>query len=227
MRQLTILVDMDDTIEHLLEAWVACLNERHGTQVRYGDITEWNLCNVFPTLTEEQIYAPLVEEDFWKTVRPMEDAAEVLKWTIDQGHKVYIVTASDYRTISAKMEHVLFKHFPFIKWENVIITSNKQMIRGDILIDDAPHNLEGGDYVKILMSAGHNRRYHAEENDMFRVYTWRAVQMCIAAVAAEEEYVAGFEQCKDDLVMYMECGLGIYLHPYQRILLKSVLGGKV
>lgn len=227
MRQLTILVDMDDTIEHLLEAWVACLNERHGTQVKHGDITEWNLCNVFPTLTEEQIYAPLVEEDFWKTVRPMEDADKVLKWAIDQGHKVYIVTASDYRTISAKMEQVLFKHFPFIKWENVIVTSNKQMIRGDILIDDAPHNLEGGDYVKILMSAGHNRHYNAEANDMFRVYTWRAVQMCIAAVAAEEEYVAEFEQLKDSPVMYMECALGIYLHPYQRILLKSILGGKV
>ena len=37
MRRLRILVDMDDTIEHLLDAWIRCLNERHGTTVKYAD----------------------------------------------------------------------------------------------------------------------------------------------------------------------------------------------
>ena len=40
MKLLTILVDMDDTIEHLLKAWVEYLNERHGTTVKHEDITD-------------------------------------------------------------------------------------------------------------------------------------------------------------------------------------------
>lgn len=227
MRQLTILVDMDDTIEHLLEAWVDCLNTRHGTQVKYDDITEWDLCKAFPTLTKEQIHAPLVEDDFWKTVRPMDGAEDALKWMIDEGHKVYIVTASAYKTIEAKMENLLFKYFPFISWENVIITSNKQMVKGDILIDDAPHNLEGGDYVKILMSAGHNRKYNAEQNGMYRVCTWYAVKMCVRTIAYMDEIFDDFDYAKEEgkIPEFLEYDVGIDLLPYQRLMLKSLLGG--
>ena len=179
MRQLRILVDMDDTIEHLLLAWVNCLNERYGTAVRCDDIREWNISTAFPTLTKEQVYAPLVEDDFWKTVQPIDGAADVLKWAIGEGHEVYIVTTSSYHALKSKMENVLFRHFPFIAWEQVIITSNKQVIRGDILIDDAPHNLVNGSYVKVLMTAPHNRDYDAKRNHMIRVHTWDEVKGCI------------------------------------------------
>lgn len=40
MRHLTILVDMDDTIENLAEAWVAYLNARHQTSTNLSDITD-------------------------------------------------------------------------------------------------------------------------------------------------------------------------------------------
>ena len=183
MRRLKILVDMDDTIEHLLYAWIDCLNERHGLSVKYGDIKEWNICTEFPTLTAGQVYAPLVEDEFWSTVKPIPYARDVLQWAIDQGHEVYIVTASAYETIKSKMENVLFRHFPFITWKNVFIAHNKQMIRGDVMIDDGPHNLEGGDYIKILMTASHNRQYDAAANGMTRAYGWHDVQECIDAIA--------------------------------------------
>lgn len=179
MRQLRILVDMDDTIEHLLLAWVSCLNERHGTTVNCDDIREWNISKAFPTITREQAYAPLEEDDFWKTVQPIEGAAEVLEWAIEEGHEVYIVTTSSYHALKSKMENVLFRHFPFISWENVIITSNKKIINGDMLVDDAPHNLENGPYLKVLMTAPHNIDYDAKRNGMIRVHTWDAVRWCI------------------------------------------------
>lgn len=183
MRQLTILVDMDDTIEHLLEAWVNCLNHRYGTTVEWSNIREWNLRKTFPGLTWEQIHAPLAEDDFWKTVRPMNGAAEALKWMLDCGHKVYIVTASAYKTITPKVENVLFKYFPFLKWDNVIVTMNKQLIRGDILFDDGPHNLENGEYFKVLMSCPHNFNYDAEANGMTRMESWVEAKGIIQSLA--------------------------------------------
>lgn len=157
MKHLTILVDMDDTIESLASAWVDYLNARHGTTTKLTDITSWDISKAFPTLTNEQVYAPLFEDDFWDWVKPIDGASEVLQKLIADGHKVLIVTTSNYHTLASKMERVLFKYFPFLTWNDVIITSHKQLVNGDILIDDGIHNLEGGNYFKILMTAHHNK----------------------------------------------------------------------
>lgn len=118
MRHLTILVDMDDTIENLAEAWVAYLNARHQTSTNLSDITDWDISKAFPTLTKEQVYAPLFEDAFWSWVKPMEGASEALQKLIADGHTVLIVTTSNYQTLAAKMEQVLFHYFPFLTWND-------------------------------------------------------------------------------------------------------------
>ena len=67
----------------------------------------------------------------------------------------------------------------------MIITGRKQMIRGDVLIDDGIHNLEGGEYRKILFTAPYNRDYNAEANGMIRVNTWEEAVRVIDSMAAE------------------------------------------
>ena len=110
MRHLTILVDMDDTVENLAEAWVAYLNARHQTSTNLSDITDWDISKAFPTLTKEQVYAPLFEDAFWSWVKPMKGASEALQKLIADGHTVLIVTTSNYQTLAAKMEQVLFRY---------------------------------------------------------------------------------------------------------------------
>jgi len=183
MRKLTILVDMDDTVEGLLSAWLYALNKDFGTDIGYDDIDGWNITKFFPTLTPEQVYSPLYSESFWKHVKPLEGAAENLERIIRDGHDVYIVTASAYETLKSKMDNVLFRYFPFIKWDHVIVTSNKQLVRGDIMIDDGVHNLIGGKYKKILMTAPHNKDYDAEANGMTRVTNWNEVYELVSREA--------------------------------------------
>lgn len=73
---ITLLVDMDDTIENLLPAWAEWLNRKHGTSVKPDDITDWNVQKFFPSLTKDDVYAPLYEDEFWGTVQPKEDAVD-------------------------------------------------------------------------------------------------------------------------------------------------------
>ena len=94
---------------------------------------------------------------------------------MDKGHQVYIVTATEFEHIPEKMERVLFRYFPFLSPDQVIITGRKQMIRGDVLIDDGIHNLEGGEYRKILFTAPYNKDYDAEANGMIRVHGWKEI----------------------------------------------------
>ena len=153
MKKLTILIDMDDTLEDLLGAWVSYLNTQYGTNVHKEDIRQWDISVAFPSLSKTQVYEPILLDDFWKTVQPKDGAVEVVQKLISDGHRIYVVTASAYETLRTKMEDVLFRYFSFLSWGDVIIASCKQMIKGDILIDDGVHNLLGGEYTGVLMDA--------------------------------------------------------------------------
>ena len=147
------------------------------------------------------MYAPLFEDDFWDCVKPIDGASETLQKLIADGHKVLIVTTSNYHTLASKMERVLFKYFPFLTWNDVIITSHKQLVNGDVLIDDGTHNLEGGNYFKILMTAQHNKKYDAEANGMFRVETWAEVYSAITLLA-EEDDLKGWKEVPMAITLY-------------------------
>lgn len=82
---LNILVDMDDTLEELLVAWVAWLNKTYQTTVNAHDITDWRVSKFFPMLTEEEVFAPLSIEAFWKTVTPEPQAQYYLNKLIEDG----------------------------------------------------------------------------------------------------------------------------------------------
>lgn len=167
-----ILVDMDDTIENMAETLIAKTNEQFNQNATIENLTDWSFSSAFPDIDEHQVLALMDKPGFWKDVKPVDGAAKGLKHFMDEGHEVYIVTNTEYNHVFEKMTSVLFKYFPFLSWEQVIITAKKQMIRGDVLIDDGIVNLEGGSYQKILLTMPYNINYDAEANGMIRVHNW-------------------------------------------------------
>lgn len=186
MKQLTILVDFDQTLNNLNEVWIAYLNERYGTTVKTDDVKEWDMQKAFPSLTPYEIYKPLFKEELWEKVTPIPKAYDnVCKLKYD-GHKVYVVTTSNPTTVPIKLNKVLFKYFPFFTYNDVIITSHKQLIIGDVLIDDAPHNLEGeASYKKILFSAPHNKTFNEKSIGAVRANDWDEIYKLINDLAKE------------------------------------------
>ena len=191
MRKIIVLIDMDDTMTYFVRAWCQRLNQAHGTNLSDSDIRSWEVEEYFPTLTKEQVIAPILEDDFWQYVEPKEDAAKYIQMLMEEGFDVYICTASSFDTIKSKFDCILGRYFPFISWKQIIVTQNKQLVSGDIIIDDGIHNLEGGSYKKILMSAPHNESYDAESNGMIRSNTWeeayKAVHLYARDILGEDE----------------------------------------
>ncbi len=182
---MTILVDMDETISGLLDAWTGCLKGRYGIGVCRDDIKDWDMQKAYPELSKEQIYAPLLEESLWESVEPLPGAAHYIKKLMDEGHDIVIVTASHYDSIRMKMRNVLLRHFPFVPYENVIITSRKQMVMGDVLVDDYPGNLIGGSYRGILFDAPHNRKFEEEKYGIIRAKSWDDVYSILKSIEKE------------------------------------------
>lgn len=182
MKKLTLLVDMDDVLECLVDAWCKELNRRHGTSVVTEDIDDWAIAKFFPTLTKEQLFAPLNEASFWQTLSPMQNAQEVLCRLKNDGHTIRVVTASHFNTVSPKVAWLL-EHYPYLKWEDVIIASDKSIINGDVMIDDGTHNLEVSSCMKILFDRPHNRKYDADSSGMVRVHNWDEIYDLISHIA--------------------------------------------
>ncbi len=182
---MTILVDADGVLENLTSEILSLLNEKYGTDVKFENMREWGFSNAFPELTREQIASAEREETLYERIRPISGAPDYLKKLMDEGNSVYIVTNTPYEAVSFKMKKVMERFFPFLPWENFIITAKKQMIRGDVLIDDGIHNLVGGEYRKILFDAPYNRTYDAEANGMIRVFSWKEIYETIAQMRRE------------------------------------------
>lgn len=183
MKKLTILVDMDDVLENLVECWVNELNKKCGSFLCEENITDWKIAKFFPSLTNDEIFSPLNTIEFWEKISPMQNAQEILKQLIDDGHTVRVVTASHYATVSAKIKRLL-EMYPYLKWEDVIIASDKSLICGDIMIDDGTHNLEVTSCgLAVLFDRPHNRSYNDEAAGMVRVETWDEIYKVVSEFA--------------------------------------------
>ena len=183
---MVILVDLDNVLINTGQAWVDVLNERYGTTVKYDDVSEWDITKFFPTLSRDEVYEPLSTGEVWSRALPIDGARECLEKLIDEGHDVYVVTASSLNTIGKKWKEILQRYFPMIKHNNVIVASNKQMIVADVLIDDAPFNIDGGKYIGILFDAPHNRGCDTEFDSVFggRASNWDDVYRTIEKISS-------------------------------------------
>lgn len=179
---MVILVDLDNVLINTGEAWVEILNERHGTTVKYDDISEWDMTKFFPSLTRDEVYMPLSDGSVWSRVSPIPGARETIEMLMFEGDDVYVLTSSSLNTIGKKWKEVLQKYFPMILHSHVIVAEHKQMIKGDVLIDDAPFNLKGGEYYSILFAAPHNAGYDDSGLGIERACDWNDVYDSISVL---------------------------------------------
>lgn len=192
MKTFRILIDMDNVLENLGDVWVDELNKRHGLSMTPEDITEWDMAKFYPTLTRNEVFAPLHDESTWLRVEPLPGAQEAVNTLKADGHDLVIVTASHPDTVKWKYDW-LARHFPSIKYKDIIFASRKQLVTGDYLIDDAPHNLFGGLYVPILFTSPHNRAWKPRrlcEYNCYRTDDWMDTLRLIRHLAdlPEEEF---------------------------------------
>ena len=184
-KRFDILVDLDDVLNNLVNYWVDYLNKKYNLNIDASLIKSWDIKKYIPELTKEQVFEVIYQNEFWEKIKVKDQADYYINRLLDDGHKITIVTASNHETIDTKMKW-LYKHFPRIKWKDIIITSQKQKIKGDILIDDGYHNLINGEYRKILMHMSHNENCETEEQCINRMYNWEEIYNLITEWSYEE-----------------------------------------
>ena len=142
-----ILVDMDGTICKFTKKLLFLAHERLGAPLLDERVlTHFHTENEFDLSLRDQIAKLSDEDGFFEDLEPVEGAIEALKEMDAAGYKVFICTSPKkfyHNPHCAGNKHRWVMNHLGKEWtERVILTRDKTLVHGDVLIDDKPE-IEG------------------------------------------------------------------------------------
>ncbi|HEY8464022.1 MAG TPA: 5'-3'-deoxyribonucleotidase [Bacillota bacterium] len=166
----SIGIDLDSTLNCLVDYWLEVYNQDYGDCLTYSDITNWDIQQFVKKECGPKIHDYTFRPGFFRHLKVKPYAVEITKF-LAQYFDLYIITAYHWEACRDKAQWII-EHFPHINSKNIIFCNNKALIGTSFLIDDGPHNLESFKGEAILFDAPWNRflgdRY-------FRAKDWREV----------------------------------------------------
>lgn len=179
---MTILIDIDDTITNFDHILINRLNTLYNTHYSISDIKTWGWFRD----TFSAPWLPLNDKSFWDEVTVFETAITVIEEWVKQGHQVYLVTASHFTdTLGYKIQTTLDQFDPMlINERNVVVCQNKQLINGDVRIDDGLHNFSENS-INLLYNQPWNQSCDLG-SIITRVSDWNEIRDKIAELNIEK-----------------------------------------
>ncbi|MCV9930145.1 5'(3')-deoxyribonucleotidase [Flavobacterium sp. LS1R49] len=169
MKKKTIAIDMDGVLADIEAHLIAYYNKEHGTAITKDSIQGFSEEEAFKE--KAILHGILNQENFFRTLPVMADAVESLL-VLQENYELFIVSAATQFPISLSEKVAwLGEHFPFIKWENIILCGSKNIINTDYMIDDHSKNLDYCMGKPIMFTAFHN----INQTHHLRVNNWKEV----------------------------------------------------
>ena len=167
---MTLFVDMDEVIADTYGAHINRVNQRYGMNLTKEACRGGEVWQQLPD-HRDAIWRHYFEPGFFRELDPIAGSQEVLR-DLSEKYEVYIASAAMQFPNSLKEKHEwLDEYFPFIHWSKRILCGDKNILRGDILIDDRSHNLESFVGRSLIFTSPHNVNTTAFE----RVNSWEEV----------------------------------------------------
>ncbi|HEX8548734.1 MAG TPA: 5'(3')-deoxyribonucleotidase [Cytophagaceae bacterium] len=112
--------------------------------------------------------------NFFFDAAPIVDSVQVLE-KLNSKYDLYIVSSAMQFPLSLieKLQW-LQKHFSFIHWKKIVFCGSKEIVQGDIMIDDHFKNLDFFAGKTILFSQPHNM--NSSNGRHIRVNNWKEIE---------------------------------------------------
>jgi 5'-nucleotidase len=168
-----LLIDLDGIAADFYGSILSIYNAEFGENLTPADVRTWEFSpEVFTKSTEEHIAEYFNRPGFWSELTPIKGAVESLKYLHGQGHVLKIVTAVPTHSPRCCYEKLMWveNHLPFIGHDNFHATKDKAGVRGDLLFDDAIHNIDTFPGLTCVLDTAYNQEANAD----FRVNSWES-----------------------------------------------------
>ena len=143
MKKLDIVVDLDGVCADFIGAYspqglVPIYNRLSGEGVQIEDFRTWDMKGAVkrPELLTHIFHAP----GFFRHLEPIEGSVWALRSLMRRGHDVLIATSGCTPHAFGEKAEWCQEHFPFIPLSRICLIHRKSQLRGDVMIDDGPHN---------------------------------------------------------------------------------------
>jgi len=174
-----LLVDLDGVCADFYARLVEWYNRDYNDCRTPADVKCWAIGpKNFPKATRAALRAYFDVPGFWEGMRPIPGCRDYLRAIHEAGHDIVIATSVPKESSRALYEKTRWvqKHLPFIKRSSVVGIARKELLRGDLLFDDGPHNIKAFPGRTCIMDAPYNQRIYAN----YRVKTWKAFEQIVA-----------------------------------------------
>lgn len=139
-----LVIDQDQVICQWVERILQWYNEDKGTSFTRDDITTWNMKMNLGPHSEDFLRSCMRYPELYRDLDPVEGALYGMKRLHDLKHEVIIATAVPRCAGIAyhgKLEWIR-RNMPWFDLNNFIAIQRKELLSGDLILDDGPHNIE-------------------------------------------------------------------------------------
>jgi 5'-nucleotidase len=156
---MVILIDLDNVAADLMKKWLWTYNTKYGDNLKPSDIRHWDADIFAKKCTAKEYYALIDETSFFADLEVIPNSIEVTKRLIENGNVLYFVTATPFNNKTAAYDKNMWvnRYFPHIGEKHVIQTHKKYMVKGELLFDDSPTQLQEFTDMTVAMDMPYNQ----------------------------------------------------------------------
>lgn len=167
-RKKVLLLDMDDVTVDQSSAWVKRIYEKTGRIYDREEFKTWDISSILPSEISRMIFEEINKEPgFFRHLPAKEGAIEGIE-KLAAYYDIVFVTASEHYAYQDKYFWIR-ENLPIFSKPNLVLTHRKDLIAGDIFVDDGPHNLlKSPAPLKIIFDHPWNRHI----SQFPRVHNW-------------------------------------------------------
>ena len=136
-----ILVDLDGVLADIHTPWIGMYNAEYHDNLRLRDITKWDMHKIVKPECGKKIYNYLDNIDLYPRTFPIPGSQNGVKKLQELGTVIFVTSGFFVAKVKWLSDHgyLLDENWKFSK--EVVVCSRKDLIKGDIIIDDCQDNL--------------------------------------------------------------------------------------
>ena len=161
---MTIKIDVDGVLRDIVSTMCSIYNEEFGTSLKPCDVTEYDVSISFPLIEKKYNFSAnyyffvLHGKKVFRTSPKFLDVDDAIQKLRDLGHRITIVSSQE--SVENKIDTLKWLHYNEIYYDDICFTKNKDIVKGDYMLDDYPKNLIEltGNTQPILILQPYNRK---------------------------------------------------------------------
>jgi 5'-nucleotidase len=164
-----ILVDMDGVLADVYSRFFDLHEKESGKRIVIQNIIGLKEEDAFPNLLN-WVNTP----GFFRVMPVMADSQRILKRLNSKYEIIVISMATEFPISLTDKQLWLEEHYPYISWKQVVFCGRKEIIKGDLMIDDHFKNLDHFTGDTLLFTQPHNM--NITETRHRRIESWIEIE---------------------------------------------------